>query len=239
MRRSWPIAASSRSPTSGAIGKATTRRRRPETSSRPGSTSTSSSPPERTQLLAEAIVAPLFARLLLRDDVLAALQAHPAANPEIQAACLKLAGTWAESASAVDCNHAAWALVRDPGLPEADLPARPAPGQGRLPARARKWRSFINTLGVAQYRCGLMAEALATLTRSNELEQAETTCRPGLPGSGPTPPGAVRKGPFHPGSTARGDEESERAEDPEAQAFLREAETIELDQVFPANPFLR
>ncbi len=33
--------------------------------------------------------------------------------------------------------------------------------------------AFLNTLGVAQYRCGLMAEALATLTRSNDPEQGE------------------------------------------------------------------
>ena len=88
---------------------------------------------------AEAIVTPLFARLLLRDDVLAALQAQPAADPEIQAACLKLAGTWPESADQNQCNNAGWALVRDLGRPEVDLPARPAPGQGRLPARAGKW----------------------------------------------------------------------------------------------------
>ncbi len=56
-------------------------------------------PPERALIRAEPIVAPLFARLLLRDDVLAALQAQPVADPEIQAACLKLAGTWPESAS--------------------------------------------------------------------------------------------------------------------------------------------
>jgi hypothetical protein len=29
----------------------------------------------------------------------------------------------------------------------------------------------------------------------------------------------------------------EWADNPEAQAFLREAETIELDRVFPADPF--
>ena len=31
----------------------------------------------------------------------------------------------------------------------------------------------------------------------------------------------------------------ERAKDQEAQAFLREAETIELDETFPADPFAR
>ena len=56
-------------------------------------------PPDRMRCRAEAIVAPLFARLLLRDDVIAALKAQPAADPEVQAACLEIAGTWAESVS--------------------------------------------------------------------------------------------------------------------------------------------
>src|SRR5262249_19521323 len=72
---------------------------------------------ERPLMQAKGIVTPLFARLLLRDDVLAALTAQPAADPEIQEACLKLAGTWPESA--LNCNDAAWALVREPGLPDA------------------------------------------------------------------------------------------------------------------------
>ena len=142
--------------------------RRPTTSSRPGSTSTSSRRPSGRSIRAEPIVTPLFARLLLRDDVLAALKAQPAADPEIQAACLKLAGTWPESAD--QCNNAGWALVRDPGRPEADYQ------RGLRLARAAcrlepENGAFLNTLGVAQYRCGLMAEALATLTRSNDLNK--------------------------------------------------------------------
>ena len=49
-------------------------------------------------LQAEAIVAPCSPACSSATDVLAALQARPAADPEIQAACLKLAGTWPESA---------------------------------------------------------------------------------------------------------------------------------------------
>ena len=126
-------------------------------------------PPERRVLVrAEAIVTPLFARLLLRDDVLAALQAQPAADPEIQAACLKLAGTWPESAE--ECNNVAWPLVRDPGRPEADYRRglRLATAACRLEPDDG---AYLNTLGVAQYRSGLVAEALATLTRSNDLNK--------------------------------------------------------------------
>ena len=138
--------------------------------------------PERTRLLAEAIVAPLFARLLLRDDVLAALKAQPAANPEIQSACLQLAGTWPQDA--MQFNNLAWPLVRDPGQPDAtyrrglrlaEAACRLEPDNGAI----------LNTLGVAQYRSGLMTEALATLTRSNDLNKEQRTCRPGLPGTGP------------------------------------------------------
>ena len=40
-------------------------------------------PPEQVLIRAEAIVAPLFDRLLLREDVLAALKAQPESDPEI------------------------------------------------------------------------------------------------------------------------------------------------------------
>jgi WD40 repeat protein/serine/threonine protein kinase len=124
----------------------------------------------RVRRRAEAIVWPLFGEMLLRDDVLAALQARPAADAEIQAACLTLARTWPESAFA--CNGAAWALVRERGRSETMYErgtrlARSAcqlePGNG----------AFLNTLGVAQYRLGSVVEALATLTRSNEIQKGK------------------------------------------------------------------
>jgi hypothetical protein len=193
-------------------------------------------PAERTRIQAERIVKTLFARWLLRDDVLAALVTQPAAGPEVQAACQELATTWAESGSAQQYNGAGWFLVRDPGRPDAiyrrglrlaEAASRIQPGNGDL----------LNTLGVAQYRCGLMAEALATLTRSNELNHqnqpsdlaflALAQHRLGL--SDPARETlsrlrAVMKDPYQAGNA-------------ESQAFLREAETIELDRVFPADPF--
>ena len=75
-------------------------------------------PTERALIRAEPIVARLFEHLLIRDYVVAALRAQPVADPEVQAACLKLAGTWPESAD--QCGNSGWSLVRDPGRPEAD-----------------------------------------------------------------------------------------------------------------------
>ena len=89
-------------------------------------------PPERTRHQAKAIIAPLFARLLLRDDVLAALKAQPAADPEVQAACLELAEPGLNPFRGTTTSVGLWFGARAAGR---NLPARPAPGQGRLPAR--------------------------------------------------------------------------------------------------------
>ena len=119
-----------------------------------------------TRARADVIISPLFASLLIREDVIAALRAQPADDPQVQAACLKMAETWPESAE--ECNNAGWALVVAPGLPDTSYQ------RGlRLAKAARRLDpengAFLNTLGVGQYRCGLIAEALATLTRSKAL----------------------------------------------------------------------
>ena len=194
------------------------------------------SPRERALVRAEEIVEPLFARLLLRVDVLAALTAQSAADPEIQAACVQVAETWPESAE--ECNNAAWDLVRKPwqadanyqrGLRLAEAACRVNPEDGNC----------VNTLGVAQYRCGLLAEALATLTRSNDLNEEKMPADLALL--------ALAQHRLRRFDQARGTlgrlravmEDPQQAGDSEAQAFLREAEMIELDQAFPADPFAR
>jgi hypothetical protein len=191
-------------------------------------------PPERALIRAESIVAPLFARLLLRDDVLAALQAQPAADPEVQAACLKVAGTWPESAR--ECNNAGWALVREPRLSDSSYQRglRLANAAFRL---APETGFIVNTLGVAQYRCGLTAEALATLSRSNVLQQ----------GQQPSDLAFLALVHYRLGQSEKARDTLARlrevmkdpdwAGNPDARALLREAETIELDHVFPADPF--
>ncbi len=166
--------------------------------------------------------------------MLAALKAQPAADPEIQAVCLKLAGTWPESA--LQCNAAGWALVRDPGQPEADyqLGLRLAKAACRLEPENG---DFLKTLGVAQYRCGLIAEALATLTRSNDLNKQKEPADLAFLALAQHRLGQSEKARDTLGRLRALMKNPASARDPESQAFLREAEMIELDQVFPADPF--
>ncbi len=184
---------------------------------------------------ANTIVAPLFARLLLLDDVLAALKAQPAADPEVQTACLELAGAWPEPPGS-ELNNVGWALVREPGQADAiyQRGLRPANAACRQePENGLR----LNTLGVAQYRCRLVAEALETLTRSNELNKesqpadlaflALARSRLGLSEDARSTLSRLRELMKNPAL----------AKDQEAPAFLHEAETIELDQAFPTDPF--
>ena len=167
------------------------------------------------------------------------------ADPEVQAACLKLAEHWSESPEAANYNEIAWSLVRDPGQTDAVYRR----GLRLAEAACRRWTGwiggqpdnpvFLTTLGVAQYRCGLASEALATLTRSRELNNDQE-------------PGEVaftalaqhRLGLSDPARHTLARlrammKEPQRAGDQESQAFLHEAEAIELDRVFPADPFAR
>jgi hypothetical protein len=188
---------------------------------------------------AEEIVGPLVDRLLLRDDVLAALKARPHSDPEIQSACLTLAESWSDSGWA--CNEAAWALVCDPArsaasyrraLRLAEVACRQEPENG----------PFLNTLGVAQYRAGLVPEALVTLTRSNALNQ----------GKGPADLAFLAMARQRQGQTLEARAMLDRlrelirpghaAVDTESEnrAFLAEAEAVVLyDPMFPADPFSR
>jgi hypothetical protein len=190
----------------------------------------------RVNRRAEEIVEPLFSRLFFREDVLDALRAQPAADLEIQAACLKLAETWSESSD--DCNEAARRLILKPGQPAASYErglrlaraaCRQEPGVGEL----------LSTLGIAQYRAGLVPEALATLTRSNALNQgkkpddlaflAMAHQRMGQTLEARAMLDRLREL-MRPGHAAIGNEIENRA-------FLAEAEAVvQYDPMFPANP---
>jgi hypothetical protein len=90
---------------------------------------------------------------------------------------------------------------------------------------------------VAQYRCGLLAEALATLTRSNGLNGEKAPADLAFLALAQHRLGQSEKA----RETLRGLREVMKdlppEIDPESRSFLREAETIELDQAFPGDPF--
>jgi WD40 repeat protein len=197
-----------------------------------------SAPAERARTQAQSIVVPLFARLLLRQDVLAALSERPAADPELQSASVDLAASlpWAESANTY--NNAGWELVRDPGHFEADYERGLRLAQAACQLQPDN-RVFLNTLGAAQYRSGLLAEAVATLERSNRLNEGREPSDLAFLTLALHRLGQSEKADATLGRLRELMKNSQSSADGEAQALLREAETIELDRAFPADPFAR
>jgi Tol biopolymer transport system component len=116
----------------------------------------------RIRLRAEAghLVVPLFAKLLLRCEVVAALRADVRLSRSVRQEALALAETFPENAYAL--NEASWAVVRKPGADAAayQRALRHAEAACGLQPKASNYR---NTLGVAQYRAGRYRQALDTL----------------------------------------------------------------------------
>jgi WD40 repeat protein/tRNA A-37 threonylcarbamoyl transferase component Bud32 len=107
----------------------------------------------------------LFARGLLREEVLAALRKEPTLNEPDREFALQVAQTQSGDPRAL--YEAAWAVVksRDAGkdaytaaLHRAEAAVRLAPGDMRI----------LNALGVAHYRVGDWAKALETLEQSEK-----------------------------------------------------------------------
>jgi tetratricopeptide (TPR) repeat protein len=110
----------------------------------------------------------LFEEIPLREEVLVALRKDPTLGESDREFALQVAQALPEVANPGELNEAAWKVVkaRDAGkdvyartLRLAEAAVHLAPGNG----------SILNTLGVAQYRAGRYADALATLTKSEKL----------------------------------------------------------------------
>jgi hypothetical protein len=121
----------------------------------------------RMRIRAE-LVGPLFAKLLLRDDVRATLLADARLSKSVRQEALNLAMTFPESPTVL--NNASWQVVQRPGaggvvyeraLRQAEAACRLVPNH--LP--------YLNTLGVAYYRVGKYEEALYTLGQSAKLRK--------------------------------------------------------------------
>jgi WD40 repeat protein len=169
------------------------------------------------------LVGPLFAKPLLRAEVLDTLRTDAHLRPPVRQEALRLAKTFPENAVAL--NDASWEVVRQPGADAAAYARalRQAEAACRLtPNNA----SHLNTLGVAYYRVGKYQEALEKLGRSNILRKdsdpadlaflAMAQHQLGLKGEARATLARLRVVMKQP----------RRAKNAEAQGFLREAEAV-------------
>ncbi len=187
---------------------------------------------------AERVVNGLYERMLLRTEVRASLRADETLREPLRRRVLALAEQIPESPSRL--NDASWSVVRQRGAPpeayrvaleQAEAACQLEPGNGAL----------LNTLGVAQYRSGHYAEAVATLTQSDRLNSGGTLgAQPAdlaflaLAHHGLGEPDQARSAL---GRLRALMKKPEHASTSESQLFLSEAEAIELDLAFPSQPF--
>jgi tetratricopeptide (TPR) repeat protein len=172
-------------------------------------------------------VAFLFQKLALKEEVAAALRKDPTLSEADREFALQHIQGLREEPGAL--NEAAWTVVRarDAGKDAYALALRNAESAFRL---APDDGLILNTLGVAQYRTGRYADALATLTRSDKLNAArpEGTQPADLAFLALTQHQLGRKDAAH-ATLARLREVVKKpqwANNAEAQGFLREAEEL-------------
>jgi DNA-binding beta-propeller fold protein YncE len=126
----------------------------------------------RSHVQAESsrLVESLFAKLLLRSEVLATLRADARLSEAVRQGALALAETFSESSDAVALTNASWMVVCEPSAGPAayQRALRQAQAASRL---APRHADVLNTLGVAYYRIGMYQEALDTLGRSDKLRK--------------------------------------------------------------------
>jgi WD40 repeat protein len=123
----------------------------------------------RVRQEAEQQVRSLFAKPLFRSEVLAHLRADPVLTEPVRQEALALAEGFVEYPFSLD--QASRAVASRPGaessayhlaVQRAEIACRLMPFEG----------PYQTTLGMAQYRLGKYQEALTTLTRADELNQA-------------------------------------------------------------------
>jgi WD40 repeat protein len=118
---------------------------------------------------AEKVVQTLFRKPLFRSEVLAHLRADPALSEPIRQEALALAERFVEYPHHLD--RASRAVASRPGAGPSAY--RLAVQRAELACRLLPFKGpYQTTLGMAQYRLGKYQEALTTLTRADELNQA-------------------------------------------------------------------
>jgi hypothetical protein len=117
----------------------------------------------------------LFAELPLREEVLAALRQDRTLEEADRTFAVEVAQSHGEDVRSL--NEAAWKVVKGRDAGKQDY-AR-ALHFAEAAVRSAPLNSFLlNTLGVAQYRVGRYADALATLTKSEKLNATKQGSHP-------------------------------------------------------------
>jgi tetratricopeptide (TPR) repeat protein len=187
---------------------------------------------------AELLVTLLYAQPLFRPEVKARLLSNASLTEPVRQEALALSEQVPENADHL--NTAGRVVVNQPGAGVAAyrLALRRAEAACRL---VPDNRTFLTTLGIAQFRLGQYREAVATLNQADRLNTA-------LWHNASTEPTAfLALAQHHLGQAdqARATlsrlrelmKKPEHAGNAQEQAFVREAEVIELDLAFPADPF--
>jgi tetratricopeptide (TPR) repeat protein len=134
-----------------------------ETGPPPGGTD-----PRRTAAAAREVVDDLFQKYTFSSAVLTALPAEKGLAPEVRVAALRIAK--ARGDNPYPLNQQAWTVVQKPGgaadayalaLRKAEAAQRVDPEHGPIQT----------TLGAAQFRTGQYQEAVATLTKAEQINQ--------------------------------------------------------------------
>jgi dipeptidyl aminopeptidase/acylaminoacyl peptidase len=185
-----------------------------------------------------ALVASLFERFPLQAEVIEHLRADVTLTPPARETALEVAAGQQEDPG--DLDSAAWKIAISPDRPsqEYDRALRYAEAANRLRPDSG---TFMKGLGVAQYRTGKYADAVETLTRTDPVFPARAG------GSVPTNLAFIamahhRLGHFPEAREALAQlrntmKQPQWKGDRESLGFLREAEAMNLDSMFPADPF--
>jgi WD40 repeat protein/serine/threonine protein kinase len=185
-----------------------------------------------------ALVEPLFAKPLMREEVLESLRSNTSLSEPVRTQALVVAERY--PVDAMRLNQASWSVAR---VPNACLVAyRLALRQAEAACQqSPEYGVFLSTLGVAQYRAGQYKDAVATLTHADELNSVA------FQGSIPVDLAFLATAHHRLGQTEKlraalsrlreAMKKPQWAHDQESRGFLREAEALGLDLVFPADPF--
>jgi tetratricopeptide (TPR) repeat protein len=118
---------------------------------------------EKDQLLSE--------KDLAADRVRETIRRYPGISESVRQSALALAEHWLPDIDSLQLNNASWDIVRRPDAKPKQYEL--ALNQAETVCKIVKENGdYVNTLGIAQYRMGRYADALATLTKSEKLNAA-------------------------------------------------------------------